>query len=112
MLMFALVPGLPFLQFLIGGVGLLIAAWVMQQRQKADIQPGVVSVGEAEPALQEETMADILDIDDIHVQFAPDLVDMVLDSGTGLDARIRNMRIHVAREFGVVMPEIRLTDDA
>ncbi len=29
----------------------------------------------------------------------------------GLDGRIRNMRTHVAREFGVVMPEIRLTDD-
>jgi flagellar biosynthesis protein FlhA len=57
-------------------------------------------------------MGDVLDLDDIHVEFAPDLVNMVLDPGTGLDVRISNMRIHVASAFGLIMPEIRLTDDA
>jgi len=56
-------------------------------------------------------MGDILELDDIHVEFASDLVDMVLDSGTGLDARISNMRRHVATHFGLILPEIRLTDD-
>jgi flagellar biosynthesis protein FlhA len=37
---------------------------------------------------------------------------MVLDPGTGLDARIANMRNHVATAFGVLLPEIRLTDNA
>ena len=32
-------------------------------------------------------------------------------SGVGLDARIANMRNHVATEFGLLLPEIRLTDD-
>jgi len=49
-------------------------------------------------------------LDDIHVEFSPDLVNMVLDPGTGLDARIVNMRTHVASVFGVILPEIRLTD--
>jgi flagellar biosynthesis protein FlhA len=57
-------------------------------------------------------MGDVLDLDDIHVQFAPDLVQMVLDPATGLDARITNMRNHVATAFGIILPEIRLTDDA
>jgi len=47
----------------------------------------------------------------VHVTFAPDLVPMVLDPATGLDARIMNMRTHVARNFGLLLPEIRLTDD-
>ena len=51
-------------------------------------------------------------LDEIHVEFAPDLVPMVLDSATGLDARIDNMRAHIATHFGVILPEIRLTDDA
>ncbi|MEO0370910.1 MAG: FHIPEP family type III secretion protein, partial [Pseudomonadota bacterium] len=59
----------------------------------------------------EPSMGDILELDDIHVEFAPDLVDLVLDSGTGLDARIANMRRHVAMQFGLILPEIRLTDD-
>lgn len=54
----------------------------------------------------------MLDLDEIHVEFAPDLVAMVLDPATGLDARIANMRTHVATTFGLILPEIRLTDDA
>ncbi|MCJ8335301.1 MAG: FHIPEP family type III secretion protein, partial [Epibacterium sp.] len=38
-------------------------------------------------------------------------VNMVLDPGTGLDARIANMRTHVASTFGLILPEIRLTDE-
>lgn len=111
MLLFALVPGLPFVPFLLGGLGLIFAAWYMQKFQKSQALQKELDVAEAQPKAPEETMADILDLDDIHVQFAPDLVDMVLDPGTGLDARIKNMRTHVAQEFGLVMPEIRLTDD-
>lgn len=37
---------------------------------------------------------------------------MILDQATGLDVRISNMRQHVATGFGVILPEIRLTDDA
>ena len=36
-------------------------------------------------------LGDVLDLDEIHVQFAPDLVPMVLDPGLGLDARISNI---------------------
>ena len=56
-------------------------------------------------------MGDLLDFDDIHIEFAPDLVPMVLDPATGLDARIQNMRSHVATTFGLILPEMRLTDE-
>ncbi len=111
MLVFALVPGLPLVPFSLGGVLLLVAAWYMQKQQKQLATKSDEVPEEVENETAEETMADILDLDDIHVQFAPDLIEMVLDPGTGLDARIRNMRTHVAQEFGLVMPEIRLTDD-
>lgn len=111
MLLFALVPGLPFVPFLLGGAGLIFAAWYMQKSQKVQTDKEASDALETETVAAEETMADILDLDDIHVQFAPDLIDMVIDPGTGLDARIRNMRTHVAQEFGLVMPELRLTDD-
>jgi flagellar biosynthesis protein FlhA len=54
----------------------------------------------------------VLDFDDIHIEFAPNLVAMVLDPATGLDSRIGNMRNHVAASFGFILPEIRLTDEA
>jgi flagellar biosynthesis protein FlhA len=109
MVMFALFPGLPFLPFVLGATGLGTAAFVMHRRLKSEAEmPEIVENVPDMP--RERPMGDILELDDIHVEFAPDLVNMVLDPGTGLDARIANMRTHVASVFGVILPEIRLTD--
>ena len=109
MCLFALVPGLPFLPFILGAAALgATAYWMHVLRKKAEA-PSQVEAAPAPPA--EKSMGEILELDDIHVEFAPDLVNMVLDPGTGLDARISNMRRHVASHFGLILPEIRLTDD-
>jgi flagellar biosynthesis protein FlhA len=107
MALFAVVPGMPFLPFILGAAGLGVAAHLAAKRPVAD------------PAGKEEVAApvhrpigDVLDFDDIHIEFAPDLVAMVLDPATGLDARINNMRTYAATNFGVILPEIRITDEA
>ncbi len=110
MVLFALVPGLPFVPFIIGGATLAYAALAVHRRQKATAKAEVAD-NVAPQAPTERPLGDMLDIDDIHVEFSPDLVNMVLDPGTGLDARIANMRNHVASSFGMILPEIRLTDD-
>ena len=110
MVLFALVPGLPVVPFLTGGLILGgLAYWVSRQdaiaeSDEAQEKPSV--------APRERPIGDVLDLDDIHVEFAPDLVDMVLDPASGLDSRITNMRTHIAKSFGIIMPEVRLTDDA
>jgi flagellar biosynthesis protein FlhA len=107
--MFALMPGLPFLPFLVGGLLLGLAAYLLHQKiKKAQTLP--TPDPQAQTAPKEKPLGDILELDDIHVEFAPDLVNMVLDPGTGLDARINNMRTHVASVYGLILPEIRLTD--
>lgn len=109
MILFALVPGLPFAPFMAGGVALGVAAFLMQKRIRENAVAEVETLESADlPA--EKSLGDVLELDDIHVEFAPDLVNMVLDPGTGLDARIANMRTHVATVFGLILPEIRLTD--
>lgn len=108
MALFALVPGLPFIPFLIGAMVLGYVAY-----RKSNEPPEIEEVvAEAEDVQVEKTIGDVLDLDEIHVEFSPDLVPMILDPGTGLDARIKNMRQHVATGFGIILPEIRLTDDA
>ncbi|MFC7702603.1 flagellar biosynthesis protein FlhA [Plastorhodobacter daqingensis] len=107
--LFALVPGLPFLPFVTGALGLAAAAWHVHQRDKARAAALVSEQPKPEP--REPSMGDMLDLDDIHVEFAPNLVSMVLDPATGLDARIANMRSHVATVYGLILPEMRLTDD-
>lgn len=106
---FALVPGLPVAPFLLGAIGLGTAAWfrskAIARELEAAEKPEAIALD-----TPNETTGDLLDVDDIHVEFAPDLVSLALDPATGLDARIKNMREHVARAFGVILPEMRLTD--
>jgi flagellar biosynthesis protein FlhA len=106
--LFALVPGLPFLPFMLGA-GILIgtALWLAKKPPESETSEEEQT---EEAAPRAENMGDVLDLDDIHVEFAPDLVNMVLDPGTGLDVRIANMRTHIASHFGLILPEIRLTD--
>lgn len=109
MVLFALVPGLPFIPFVTGAALLGFGAYLSQRHQKTEDRADSAAVTIEEPASQ--SLGDILDLDDIHVEFAPDLVAMVLDPETGLEARIENMRRHVATTFGIILPEIRLTDN-
>ncbi|THD74133.1 flagellar biosynthesis protein FlhA [Thalassobius vesicularis] len=109
MLLFALVPGLPFLPFVLGGGGLAYAAFHLHRKRQAMAVDEQVSA--PEPIPRDKPIADILALEDIHLEFAPDLVNMVLDPATGLDVRISNMRTHVASVYGLILPEIRLTDE-
>jgi len=111
MALFALVPGLPFVPFMIGAALLGGAAWMRRRTQAAEAAAEMTGVALVEPP-RARSMGDMLDIDDIHVEFSPELVSMVLDPATGLDARIANMRAHIATGYGLILPEIRLTDDA
>ncbi len=107
MALFALVPGLPFLPFMLGAATLGALALRMRRRL---LQAETAPPESSPEAPRERPIGDVLDLDEIHLEFAPDLVNMVLDSGTGLDIRIANMRRHVAASYGLILPEIRLTD--
>ncbi len=109
MIFFALVPGLPIAPFAVGGLVLLGASWLVR---RSIAESNVEDDAQDElPKTVSTSLGDILDLDDIHLEFAPNLVSMVLDPGIGLDARITNMRSHVAQRFGLILPEVRLTDD-
>ncbi|MGA0539500.1 flagellar biosynthesis protein FlhA [Neotabrizicola sp. VNH66] len=107
MVLFALVPGMPFLPFIAAAAGLGLAAWAGLRPKPA---PTAAPLPEAPPARR--PVGDILDFDEIHIEFAPDLVSMALDPATGLDGRISSMRNHIAAAYGLILPEIRLTDEA
>ncbi|MCW3782037.1 flagellar biosynthesis protein FlhA [Defluviimonas salinarum] len=112
MALFALVPGLPFVPFLAGAAVLGGAAELMRRKAARAALDQARADSPPVTAPRKKSLGDILDLDEIHVEFAPNLVNMVLDPATGLDARIVNMRNHVAAVYGLILPEIRLTDDA
>lgn len=111
MLVFAIMPGLPFLPFLFGAVILgALSVLTRQNRMETEAEAAAQSIEDVVP--KQKPIADVLDLDDLHVEFASDLVGMVMDAGTGLEARIENMRRHIASSYGLLLSEIRLTDDA
>ena len=109
MALFAFIPGLPFLPFVIGAASLAGAAWLARENQrKSAVQAQAPAAPAASP---KKSLGDLLDVDEVHMEFSPNLVPVVMDEATGLDARIANMRNHIATEFGLILPEIRLTDN-
>ena len=108
MALFALVPGMPFVPFILAAISLGTLAFFQSRRanQSEPVAPPTLE------APRPRSIGDVLDFDDIHIEFAPNLVAMVLDPATGLDSRIANMRNHVATAFGFILPEIRLTDES
>ncbi len=108
--LFGLVPGLPILPFFAGAAALGAAAYVSFKRKAREAAEAKQEEVVEAPKTQQKTLGDMLDLDEIHLEFASDLVSTVMDDSAGLDRRILNMRNHIAAQFGVVIPEIRLTD--
>ncbi|MCF8510062.1 MAG: flagellar biosynthesis protein FlhA [Rhodobacteraceae bacterium] len=107
MALFAIVPGMPFIPFILGAAALAFAAW----RARTPPAAAAPETKEDITAAQTKPLGDLLDFDEIHIEFATNLVAMALDPATGLEARIANMRNHVATAYGLILPEIRLTDE-
>ncbi|MEM9169276.1 MAG: FHIPEP family type III secretion protein, partial [Pseudomonadota bacterium] len=113
---FALVPGLPFLPFMAAAVGLGSLAFFARRRNKEQAEQAIAEAAAAQAedaaAPVEESLGDVLDLDEINVEFAADLVPIAMEAESGLDTRIAKIRKYVASEFGFIVPAIRLTDNA
>ncbi|MEZ5892663.1 MAG: flagellar biosynthesis protein FlhA [Parvularculaceae bacterium] len=110
MAVFAAMPGLPFIPFSIGAAGFFAAAWFLykdQQEKKATASVAPV----AKPKDTKKPLGDVLDVDEIHVEFSGDLIPLALDNVNGLEPRITKIRHYIAAEFGFIIPPIRLTDN-
>src|ERR671931_711472 len=113
--LFALVPGLPKIPFLlIGGLFILAGraiADVLSEREKA---AEVKAAQEALPAPQtpRDQALEALSIDPVELSIGFGLVPLV-DGGSGgsLLARVGAVRRQVAAELGAVIPPVRIHDD-
>ncbi|MSU91807.1 flagellar biosynthesis protein FlhA [Rhodobacteraceae bacterium 2CG4] len=110
MALFALIPGLPLTPFLAGAAILAAGGEAARRVARAEAEKARAPAP-APSGPPQKKLGDMLDLDEIHLEFSADLVSTVMEQATGLDARIVNMRHHVAQEFGFVLPEIRLTDN-
>lgn len=106
----ALIPGMPSLIFLLFGGGLGLCSWLGYRKSQQPQLDQAPPVEDGPLPVSESRIGDLLDTDEISVEISPALVVGALDEARGLGSRITNLRKHVARSFGLILPDVRITD--
>ncbi len=113
MLLIGLLPGMPILPFLLLGGGAGYAAWRINRTAKA--APAMDAEGkpvEAAAAAKEETVTDLLKLDDLKLEMGYALLPLVNGEGQDrLTDQIKALRRQLAAELGFVMPSVRILDN-
>ncbi|ACA18322.1 flagellar biosynthesis protein FlhA [Methylobacterium sp. 4-46] len=116
MLLIALLPGIPMLPFLFlaGGAAYLarrIARMPKPVDPEAPAAGGAPGAGAAQP--KEETVADLLRLDDLKLEMGYALLALVNGPGgqDRLTEQIKALRRQLAAELGFVMPSVRILDN-
>jgi flagellar biosynthesis protein FlhA len=94
-----------------GGTGLAACAWWSHQavrQREAEAQRRNATTDMPPDAA---TLGDQMDVDEIRMEFSKGLVASVMDSETGICARIGTMRKNIAVDMGFIIPDVRLTDN-
>ena len=110
MVLVGLVPGMPTILFFGLAAALGTAAWFIRNRE---IAPPPEETPAAEPSAlmpAQTRIGDVLDTDEICVEIGTGLILSALDPARGLGQRITNLRLHIARSYGLILPDIRITD--
>ncbi|NBK91855.1 flagellar biosynthesis protein FlhA [bacterium 1XD21-13] len=125
MLVLSMVPGMPKLQMLVIGGGLIIGGWQLSRRIEklgtlaAEAEAEQLLPGEGQPVSEEEYFKDInnvyslIGVEAIEMEFGYSLIPLVDESSGGkMINRIVIFRRQYAQEMGLVIPSIRLRDSS
>ncbi len=110
MSLFALIPGMPFLPFLLLGIGLGSGAYFLKQKKvKTAVQ---TEVQEVETAPVEEKVEQYLQVDPVEIEIGYGLISLVDEKqGGNLFQKISSTRKYIALEYGVLIPPVRVRDN-
>ncbi len=115
MVLIALMPGMPMLPFLVLAAGAGYAAWRIAKTARE--APPLDAEGKpADPAAlaaaKEETVTDLLKLDDLKLEMGYALLALVNgEAGDRLTDQIKALRRQLAAELGFVMPSVRILDN-
>ena len=121
MVMIAFLPGIPMLPFLAlaGGAAFLARRFDRVATAKTDAISTETAATQAASAMveattREETMSDLLKLDDLKVEIGYALLPLVNSTsadGDRLTEQVRALRRQLAGELGFVMPSVRIIDN-
>ncbi|MDX1400283.1 MAG: flagellar biosynthesis protein FlhA [Kiloniellales bacterium] len=117
MLLLAVVPGIPFLPFVLLGGGTGWLAWYAAKCKPADDMsespdlPAGAAGGQSQ-APAEEPISQSLQIDQVRLELGYGLLPMINgQGGTRLTDQIKSLRRQLAQDMGFVLPSVRIQDN-
>jgi len=107
--LFAVLPGLPFLPFVALGAIAAAGGWLASRSVKRAATEAAAPPAEAAP--REETMAELIRVDDVRLELGMGLVSLTAGRQGGLSEKIKKLRRAFGLEFGFVLPAVRIKDN-
>jgi len=109
--LFAIVPGMPTIPFLLLSALLGITAYVVKKKKKAQaLTDKIPEAVQVEPV--EEKVEEYLQVDPIEIEIGYGLISLVDESqGGNLFQKISATRKYIALEYGVLVPPVRVRDN-
>ncbi len=112
---FALVPGLPKVPFLLISAAMGGISFYVRRKQGDEAAQEALAEAEEEsapPALEQETVTELLQVDALEVEIGYGLIPLVEGgANSSLLNRITMIRRQIALEMGFVVPKIRIRDN-
>ena len=110
-MIFALIPGLPFFPFLILAISLALMAWQMDKNKRAEAEK-VVELPKEAPLKREENYEEMLNVDLLQLEVGYGLIPFVDSAQDGeLLTRIQSIRKQFAINNGFIVPPVHIRDN-
>ncbi len=112
LLFFAIIPGLPFVPFLLLSVSMALLAYSLDKKQRAEKKAEEEEVAPTEPARREENYEEMLHVDLLELEVGYGLIPFV-DAGQDgeLLNRIQSIRKQFATNNGFIVPPVHIKDN-
>jgi flagellar biosynthesis protein FlhA len=109
--MFAVIPGMPTIPFIVLSILLGVASVLVKKQKKIDqIAEKTQEVVQVEPL--EEKVEEYLQVDPIEIEIGYGLIALVDETqGGNLFQKISSTRKYIALEYGVLVPPVRVRDN-
>jgi flagellar biosynthesis protein FlhA len=109
-----LLPGMPFLLFMLLGGGAAAAAWYLPRiREQKLKESAIAELDVPPPPVADEPISTALSIDLVRIELGYALLTMINSAveGSRLTDQIKGLRRQLASEIGFVMPSVRIQDN-
>lgn len=108
-----LLPGFPFMVFLGLSAAMTALGYLMQTRlAERDRAEAAAASAKATQKETEDPIRDMLHLDDLRLDLGNALVPLIASPDAALPGKVKSLRNLFVRDFGFVIPPVRIKDDA